>query len=163
MGERGDAEGGGGGLKVEAAEFDIVGVRVYVVKVEYSGPLRPDDLLGRAPRGVVLAVMDTSSVNVCEAVLALLYIIEDSVLGIRRIRDDNIALLAYLTRSKQVRRALEAAGGHRGLVAVSFDRKALSSLVASLTGAPPTWVRGSCDGDRLASLAEFRLTDVLGK
>lgn len=163
MGEGGDSEGGGGGFKVEAFEFDVVGVQVYVLKAESSKPLRLDDLLGRAPRSVVMAVMDSSRVSACEAALALLYMLEDSVLGVRRIRDDNIALLAYLTRSKQARQALEAAGEHKGLIAVSLNREALTLLASSLSSAPPAWVKGGCSGDRLASLAEFRLSSVLGK
>lgn len=162
MGESG-GKAGAGGTQVEAVEAGLPGVKIYVAIVLFPRLVSVDEALRASRPGVLVAVMDPSGVSPCEAALALIYIMEDSVLGVRRIRDDNIAFLAYLARARQARQALESAGDPRGVVVASLNREAVEEAISRLSGSRPAWQEARCRGEDLSGLTGFRLSSILGK
>ena len=153
MGERGDAKR----VKwenVKASLVDLAGLRVAVALARSQRPLTPDEvkaLASGAPSTLLLAALERP-VDPCEAALAYLYALEPSDTPLARIRDRHIRFLAILTRAKQAREAVQAAGEPRVVVAASERLEDVESLLGALE---PEEAR--CKPETLAGVTEFFL------
>ncbi len=153
MGKGGDAERARW-ESVKSSQVDLAGVTVTVAIARSPHPLTPEEvksLTARAPPTLVLAAL-SRVVDPCEAALAYLYALEPSDTPLARIKDRHIRFLAILTRAKQAREAIQAAGEPDTVVAASENPEDLERLL----GAPkPEEAR--CRPETLSSVTEFFL------